>query len=434
VRFHTGRCCMTADDVRYSLGRSVAAQLGGSYMLGRFFTAKDPFSQIKVVDPYTVQFKLTRPTPIFPAAVAQDFNSFVLDSKAIQAHATKSDPYAHNWVQLHDVGTGPYTVQSWQQGQQITLGRFAGYWAGWSGRHFGKIIILTVPVASTRRELVEKGDATLTFDLTPQDVEALRSNNAVRVTSPYATEIFYIVMTQSGPLASPLARQALSYAVPYDAIIRGVYRGQARRAYGPIPSTVIGYDPSAFHYQTDFAKARALLQQAGVPQGTTLTYAYDSGAFPQDQVGSVLQSAFSQIGIKLILQGLSTTGFEDAAYGNKPLSERPNLLGNTWWPDYNDPYNMADTLIDSTQAPPTGNNLGFYHDSRADAALAQMNSADTAKVLRASKVLQDITGRQDPPALWISEPQQTVVMKRNLQGYIFNPVELRTFYFYTMRY
>jgi peptide/nickel transport system substrate-binding protein len=196
---------------------------------------------------------------------------------------------------LNDIGTGPYTIQSWQQGQQITLARFPGYWNGWSGKHFNKVIISTVPVASTRRELVEKGSVGLTFDLTPQDVDALRSNSSLRITSPYASEIFYITMTQSGPLSSPLARQALSYAVPYDAIISGIYRGQARRAFGPLPAAVFGFDPHAFHYPYDPARAKALLAKAGVAPGTTLTYAYDSGAFPQDQVGNILVAALSQV-------------------------------------------------------------------------------------------------------------------------------------------
>jgi peptide/nickel transport system substrate-binding protein len=381
-----------------------------------------------------VQFNLGQPTPVFPAVAAQDFNSYILDSKAIKAHSTKSDPYAHNWVTNHDIGTGPYTIQSWQPGQQITIVRYPDYWAGWSGKHFSKAIITTVPVASTRRELVEKGNADLTFDLTPQDVDALRANSKLRVTSPYASEIFYITMTQTGPLASPLARQALSYAVPYDAIIHGIYHDQAKRAYGPLPAAIEGYDPNAFHYQTDFAKAKALLQKAGVPQGTSLTYAYDSGAFPQDVVGNVLVAAFSQIGITLKLEGLSTTGFNNAAYGTESPSARPNLIGNTWWPDYNDPYDMADTLIDSKQAPPNGNNLGLYHDNKADAALALMNTSNISQILKASKTLQDITGRQDPPALWVAEPQQTVVLQRKLQGFTFNPFEIRTFGFYTMHY
>jgi peptide/nickel transport system substrate-binding protein len=433
VRFHSGRCCMTADDVKYSIGRSVAAQLAGSYMMGRFLTAKDPFSQIKVIDPYTIQFKLDRSYPIFPAAIAQDYNSLILDSVAVKKHATKSDPYAHDFVSQNDVGTGPYAIQSWQHGSQITLAKFAPYWAGWNGNHFSKIIITTVPDASTRRQLIERGQATMTMDLTPQDVTALRANHAVRVTSPYATEVQYVAMTQYGPLASPLARQALSYAVPYDAIIHGLYRDYARRAYGPIPAAVFGYDAKTFHYQTDMAKAKALLQQAGVAQGTTLTYAYDSGIDIERNIGLLLQASFSQLGLSLKIQGLSSDSFQTIIYGTDP-SKKPNLMAYSWWPDYNDPYDMADTLVDSKQAPPNGSNIGNYHDAKADAALAQMDSADQALVLRASKTLQDITGRLDPPCLWISEPQQTVVMNAKLQGYIANPVELRTYYFYTMHF
>jgi peptide/nickel transport system substrate-binding protein len=424
---------MTADDVKYSIGRSVAAQLGGSYMMGRFLTAKDPFSQIKVVDPYTIQFNVGRSYPIFPAAIAQDYNSLILDSVAVKKHATSKDPYAHDYVSSNDVGTGPYTIQNWQHGTQITLSRFAGYWAGWSGKHFSKVIITTVPDPATRRQLVERGEATITMDLTPQDVAALRSNRAVRVTSPYATEILYVAMVQHGPLASPLARQALSYAVPYDAAIHGLYKDLARRAYGPIPAAVFGYDPNMFHYQTDLGKARDLLKKAGVASGTTLTYAYDAGISIEQQIGQLLQASFSQIGINVKLQGLSTAGFGNVAYG-PDAAKKPNMLAYSWWPDYNDPYDQADTLVDSKQAPPNGNNIGNYHNSKADAALAQMDSPDTAQVLRASKVLQDITGRQDPPCLWISEPQQTVVMNAKLQGYIANPVELRTYYFYTMHF
>lgn len=433
VKFHTGRCCLTADDVKYSLSRSVAANLAGSYMLGRFLTAKDPSSQIKVVDPYTVQFNLGQPTPVFPAAIAQDYNSYILDSKQVKQHATKSDPFAHNWVSAHDVGTGPYTIQSWQHGQQMTLVRFADYWNGWNGKHFGKVIISTVPDAATRREVVEKGKALLTFDLLPQDVDALRANNAVKISSPYATQIYYAAMTEYGPLASPLARQALSYAFPYDALIKGIYRGQAKRAYGPIPSAILGYDSNMFHYQTDVAKARQLLQQAHVPQGTTLTCAYDTGASPPEpQICLLLQASLAPLGITVKGMGLSTDGQSNLYYGNEPPSRRPNIEVYSWWPDYNDPYNAAQTLISSSQAAPNGNNLGLFRNTRVDSLLSRMKNADTSTLVPLAKQLQDLTGRQDPPAIWAAEPQQTVVMARNLQGYVANPVELRTFYFYTM--
>ena len=81
-------------------------------------------------------------------------------------------------------------------------------------------------------------------------------------------------MTEAGRWPARCARQALSYAFPYDALIDGIFRGYAKRAYGCLASTLLGFDPSVFHYQTDLAKARALLQKAGVKPGTTLTYTY----------------------------------------------------------------------------------------------------------------------------------------------------------------
>src|SRR5689334_8164930 len=59
VRFHTGRCCMTAADVKYSIARTVLAGLAGAYIFGRYMS--NPMKQIKVLDPYTVEFDLGRP-------------------------------------------------------------------------------------------------------------------------------------------------------------------------------------------------------------------------------------------------------------------------------------------------------------------------------------------------------------------------------------
>jgi peptide/nickel transport system substrate-binding protein len=238
-------------------------------------------------------------------------------------------------------------------------------------------------------------------------------------------------MTEGGPLASPYARQALSYAFNYDALIKGVYHGYARRAYGPIPSTVLGYDPHTFHYQTDLAKAKALLQKAGVKPGTVLTYA-TTPAFPGPQMGLILQAQLAQIGITLKIQQLEEAAFNDLFFGTESLSKRPNLMEYSWWPDYNDPYDMAVTLIASYNAGPNGNNGGFYHNKEVDALLAQMKNADREVIIRDARKLQDITGRLDPPDIWACEPAQATVFASSIQGYIFNPVELRTFYFYEM--
>ena len=219
---------------------------------------------------------------------------------------------------------------------------------------------------------MERGQADLTFNLTPQDYQALRGNPKVRFVAPYATEVDYAVMTEWGPLASPYARQALSYAFPYDAYINGVFKGYAKRAYGPIPSALLGYDPHVFHYQTDLAKARALLQKAGVKPGTTLTYDYGTNGGP---AGLLLQAQLAQIGLKLKVQQLSDQAMSSIFFGTEPPSKRPNLMFQTWWPDYNDPWDMCDPLVASSSAGAAGANAGYYHNKPVDALLAQMKNA-----------------------------------------------------------
>jgi len=428
VRFHTGRCCMTAQDVQYSIGRTVTAGLAGSYLYGRFIS--NPAKQIRPLDPYTVEFDLGRPQPAFLAALTSEYVGLILDARAARAHEDKKTHDAHGWIKYHDIGTGPYTIQRWVQGQQVTLTRFPGYWGGWSDSHFSKVYVRTIPESSTRRELLERGQADITFSLTPQDYRSLGQNPRVHVVTPYATEVDYIIMTQSGPLASPYARQALSYAFNYGAYIKGILGGYGKRAYGPIPSALLGYDPAAFHYQTDLGKAKALLQKAGVKPGTTLTYAYGSNG---ERAGLILQAQLAQIGITLKPQKLADAAFSTMFFGTEPAAQRPNLMFQTWWPDYNDPYDMASPLIYSKSAGAAGANGGFYHDRTVDALLDQMKTADRSALIGAAKRLQDVAGRQDPPAIWVAEPAQVTVLAAGLKGFVPNPIELNTYGFYALR-
>lgn len=427
VKFHTGRCCLNSDDVKYNVVRSFRANLINSAVWTRFLS--NPEKQIKTPDQYTVEFDLGRPQPLFIDQMSSLYMSYIEDSQALKKHATKSDPWAHMWAQFADIGTGPYMIQSWQHGQQVTLVRFPGYWGGWNGKHFSKAVMQTVPEGTTRRELVEKGQADITFDLTPQDYIALRSNPAVKVVAPYGTEVTYIYMTQAGPLASTYARQAMSYAMNYDAVINGVYKGLAKRAYGCLPSSMLGYDPNMFHYNTDLNKAKELFAKAGVKPGTTLTYW--SYTAEENLQGLILQAQLSSIGINLKVQKVTEATLTTVYYGNQPPSKRPNLMAFGWWPDYNDPWDECNILLNSAAAGANGANAGFYHDSKVDALLARMKTSGGEELVSLSHQMQEAQAA-DPAAIWIAEPAQASVLVKNLQGYVFNPVKLQTYAFYSM--
>lgn len=426
VRFHTGRCCLAALDVQYALARTMAPGTPTAYLLSRFIT--NPSTQIKSVSRYTVQVELGRPQPMFLDALASDAIA-VLDARALQVHTQKHD-WGRAWAQDHDAGTGAYTIETVQHNQQVTLTRFLGYWGGWHGPHFSKVVVRTVPDAATRRELLERGQADLTFDLTAQDYDALRRNRAVRVSAPYGSEVGYIVMTEAGPLASPYARQALSYAFDYDANVRGVLRGYDRRAYGPIAPMLLGYDPHIFRYHTDLTKARSLLRKAGVKPGATLTVTFFGS---RAQTGSlILQAQLARLGLAVKLQRVSEGAFFATFFGSAPARQRPNLMPFSMWPDYNDPYDLCVQIVASAAAGASGANGGWYHNAQVDALLAQMKTADTAALTHAAAQLQDIVVRQDPPAIWIDNPAKVTVMARNLRGFVFNPLVIYTYDFYAL--
>ncbi|MGH2388500.1 MAG: ABC transporter substrate-binding protein [Chloroflexota bacterium] len=428
VPFHTGRCCMTADDVRYSIARTVSANLGMSYLFARFLSK--PLQQIKIRDPYTVEFDLGRSQPMFLGAIASQYAGNILDAKALRAHATKSDPWAHNWATNHDAGTGPYVLSSWVRDQQLVLTKFGKYWGGWSGPHFSTVIERIVPEDVTRRELIERDQADITTDLTPKDYDSLKHNHAVQVVVHQTANIYYIIMTEAGPLAAPAARQALSYAFPYDAMIQGVLRGYAGRAYGPLGSSVLGYDPGMFHYTTDLGKARALLAKAGVKAGTTLTFDYSVDQL--GQAGLLLQAQLAQLGITLKVEHLDESAFNAIFYGSEPASQRPNLMGYAWYPDYDDPYDASQPLIDSKAAGPNGVNGGYYHNKQVDSLLAQMQYASGSKLISLAHKMQDITGRVDPPAIWTHQLEDVTVLKHGLKGFVFNPLTIGTYDFYAL--
>jgi peptide/nickel transport system substrate-binding protein len=428
VRFHTGRCCLTADDVRYSIARTVGASLGMSYLFARFLSK--PLDQTKIRDPYTVEFDLGRPQPMFLGAIASQYAGNILDAHALRAHATKADPWAHNWATNHDAGTGPYVLSSWVRDQQLVLTKFAAYWGGWSGPHFSRVVERIVPAGVSRRESIERGQADITTNLTPEDYDALKQNPAVQVVVNDTANIYYIIMTQAGPLASPYARQALSYAFPYNALIHGVLRGYAVRAYGPLGSSVLGYDPHTFHYTTDLAKARALLARAGVKPGTTLTFSYPSEEL--GQAALLLQAQLAQLGITLKVQRLAEGAFNGIFYGTEPASQRPNLMGYAWYPDYDDPYDASQPLIASNAAGPSGANGGFYHDTQVDSLLARMQYASGPTLISLAHTLQDVTGRVDPPAIWTHQLQDVTVLARGIKGFVFNTLSIGTYDFYAL--
>src|SRR6266567_3713612 len=213
-------------------------------------------------------------------------------------------------------------VQSVTPNSQIVMTRNPHYWGGWSGPHFKKIIILQVPQNSSRRQGMESGDFDIAFASTPQDTEALRSTPGIVVGNQKVLGMVYVILGEYGPLASPQARQAMNLLFPNDRFATALMKGTIDQPNSVLPDLMLYAAPGTYSPTVNVAKAKSLLQQAGVKPGTQLTYEFYTGH--RKEPGLVLQNQLQQVGLKLNIVEKAYSAFVADISTPKPVSQRPD--------------------------------------------------------------------------------------------------------------
>jgi peptide/nickel transport system substrate-binding protein len=429
VTFHDGTAC-DANAVKQSFVRFRRLELGPVNVISRF--CDDPENMIEVVDPTIVKFNLGQPQPLFLAAMASSYGPYVVSPKAWEDNKTDDDPWAHQWLSFNAVGTGPYKLVE-NSSEQIVMEKFDEYHGGWDGNHFDQIVFRIVPEDTTRRQLLEQGEAdAATFNLTPDDVEALKSNPDLQVLVYPSTRVNWAIMN-APRLKTKEVRQGFSYAFPYDDVMNGAYKGLLKRS-GPIPDTVKDADPNVFLYQTDLEKAKSLILSGGFQEGDSFDYQTTSDDEVEKSVAQLFQHNVEQMGFKLDIVLVDTATHNDIIYGDSPAEERPMFMGAwAWWPDYNDPYNQLYPNFAKASTGGGGSNGGYWVNDRFEEIMAQAEHyTNENRLAELMTEAQNILTEQDPPAIYYGEVQYYTILGKDIQGFYANPLYLEAYPFYRM--
>src|SRR5258708_3092671 len=132
VHFHTRRL-MTAQAAKAAILRTQKLNGGAAYIW-------DAGKSIDTPGQYTMVFHLSYPSPLALEASA-DYSAYIYDTQAVGSGSLMK------WLNAaHDAGTGPYTLQTFNNGQEfeVILKAFPGYWGGWKGQHFNKVVFRAV--------------------------------------------------------------------------------------------------------------------------------------------------------------------------------------------------------------------------------------------------------------------------------------------------
>jgi peptide/nickel transport system substrate-binding protein len=367
-------------------------------------------SAVKVVNPSTVSFDLTKANSLLLGNMAQ-FGHSILDPKVVEPHQTSADPYAHNWLSSNIDGTaqGPFVLQSWQHGSQWVLARNPSYYG--EKPKVDRVIFKIIPNASSRLALLKSGSVDIAYDLPLKDIKALQGDSKVQVIRyPSRFVVFLGMNSKVKPFNNVLVRRAISYAVPYKTIISQVLQGYGRQLTSPIPFGTPTHTDKYFVYKTDIAKARQLLSQAGYPNGFTVTLAVASGVNEGQETAVWVQQSLKQIGIKVQIQQLPGANFTSRL--------QKHQLGffffNNWISINNDPFYHLFWLFRSDCCDYTN-----YNNKKVWNSIDSNLLSDNAKKRAAAA---DATQKQimsDAPWVFLYQPDFVLAMRKNVHGYVY---------------
>ncbi len=326
---------LTAEDAAFSLHRAILLDKTPAFILSQFGWTKDNVkSLVTAPSPDILKLEITvqrAPTLVLNALTATVAS--VVDQKEAEAHAVNND-YGSAWLKTHAVGTGAYRLLEWKPKQAIAFEANPTFYRG--KPELKRVILRHIPEAASQLLLLQKGDVDIARDLTSDQIEALTANENFQVWSNPKQTVFYLNLNlKNDNLAKPKVREALRWLVDYQGIASTVLKGRLVVHQGFIGKGTFGsLDEAPFHL--DVSKAKALLAQAGLPDGFAVSI-NNANSPPASIIAQSLQATFAQGGVKLDLQQSDRkqvlTKYRGRDYDITLIS---------WEPDYLDPHSTAD--------------------------------------------------------------------------------------------
>jgi peptide/nickel transport system substrate-binding protein len=421
VSFHTGRP-MTAQAAKAAILRTIKLGGGASYVWAAVKTIDTP-------DKYTLVFHLSSPSALALEASA-DYSAYIYDTQAAGGGNALT-----NWLNAgHDAGTGPYTVATWNKGQEleVILKQFPGYWGGWTGSHFAKVVFRNVPQDSTAAQLLRSGQVSFVEQINSSLWSSLAGDSAIKtVSSPSWQNLLAQFNTKRLDVT---VRQALLYAIDYTGIIAAL-RGAGVASSGLVPPGLPGHSTVLPNYSHDKAKAATLLKKAGYGPGRkalNLTLTYTAGDSNEQVVATILKSDLAALNVNLRVQPLAwPTQWAKGKSSN--AAQRQDIFLEYWWPDYADPYSWFVNTLE-TESPPYFN-LSYYSNPSLDRMINQVEpllATDKAAAEQLYRSMQ-VTVLQQAPLVSLYNVNYQYSMLSQISGFQVNPAYPNVVFVYDLK-
>jgi ABC-type transport system substrate-binding protein len=228
------------------------------------------------------------------------------------------------------------------------------------------------------------------------------------------------------PFNDVRVRQAISYAIDKESIVKNIYQGRALVAQSMVTPLTTGYIPlKGLPYDPE--KAKKLLAEAGFPGGLKAKLWSPQGRYPKDfEMAQAIQQQLKKVAIDCSLDTMEWAAYL-AATRKPPEQADAELFILGWAPSSAEARWVLYPLFTTEQWVPKGNNRFFYSNPEFDEAVDKFAKATTkAEMDKYLKVAQEIIIR-DAPATPILVTKETIGYSNKLRGVINSPLELTYF-------
>lgn len=354
---------VTADDVAFSIKGFIDPQTG-SVRQDKFLKiagaqefadgAATEVSGIKVIDPKTLEITLAEPDAPFLYNLRW---VAVLPKAMLEGKNLNSDPFFQS-----PIGAGPYVYESWNTGGDFVMSPNPNYWQP-DKPVLTNVIHRVVADANSIVLALESGDIDASNYPAPTAKDQLEANENLTVLLPPFTypDGIYFNHTHEW-LSKQQVRKAIAMAIDTKQYAADSLLGLGTEGIGPIAPDNWAFDQEAQPIPYDVEGAKALLAEAGFPEGTEIRMMVNQGNVLREDWLTFSQQALKEIGINLVPEVI-----EWATLVNRVTVDRDfDMVGVPFIGVTAEPSELYDQLYTGAAA-----NYGSYSNPEMDALLEQ---------------------------------------------------------------
>lgn len=287
VKFSNGEP-MNADAVIHSFNVFIDTKQTPAYA-----RVADPFKSIEKVDDLTVRITLKYPYPPLELALSQ-------------IHITPPKYWSEVGLEAYGqkpVGTGPFVFDSWTRDDKLVMKPNAGYW-GELPKGIDELVWRPVPDDTARAAGLTTGEYGVASNLAVTSAMDMEQNPEVNLVKVPSYRVYQVILSSleehKSPLLDKKVRQALNYAIDKQSIIDNLFFGNGVLLQGQVlRQPQLGFNSELQDYPYDPAKAKAMLAEAGYPNGFEITFKFPSGRYAQDrEVSEAIAGMLGDVGVK----------------------------------------------------------------------------------------------------------------------------------------